>query len=816
MSTSFPFRIKSHPQKSLYNHLKNVGDIGKDIFSKKAFKNHDLYGEISYLIGISHDFGKATTYFQDRLTNNVKTEKAYHGLISGIFGYYLMKKSISDMQKIEINNLPSIAFMIISRHHGNLHNLLGTNGELQRLTDEIDVLNVQIQNIKKHQIEEVKKIYASLKPSIDIGEFLENFEGIVNQLRLDCRKLSKEISIENYFHVMMLYSALLDGDKLDASGIEKVPNRREFDNEKLVDSYKKIKFGESEKKEIDDIREKAYVEIMEKLVNIDLEKDRVLSIELPTGCGKTLTALSFVLKLRKRIENELKFTPRIIYSLPFLSIIDQNSEVISEVLASETIDLKEFSDLELDKRKKKINSSIPSDLLLRHHHLSDIYYKTEDEDYTISESILLTQGWNSEIVVTTFVQFFHSLITNRNKAARKFHNISNSIIILDEIQSVPYKYWDLFRNTLDYMSKTYNCWVILMTATQPLIFPPEKLIKLVSNKKDYFEKLDRADYYIDIEPKSIDLFKEEILDKAKNSDEEILIVLNTVDCCKKIYSFLKNGLAKSCKVEPIVERGIVTIGNNELINLSTEIIPKYRSERISRIKSERKKRRIIVTTQLVEAGVDISLDLVYRDLAPLDSIVQCAGRCNRNGISSKKGILIVQNLKDEKNRFYWQYIYDSMLINATIETLSGIKKESEGLFTSRVDQYYALIYGRSSQENIFSFLERLQFDEINKFKLIEDSYPSFDVFLEIDDEARDIYSKYIQIQKLENPLERRNEVLKIKKDFQLYIISVSAKKIEDLGIVVNEDLGYVSLENLAKVYDIETGIKKSVKEALII
>lgn len=814
MTISYSFNIKSHPHKTLYAHLKNVGEIGKEIFSQKNFEFHDLYGEISYLIGISHDFGKATTYFQERLANNVKTEKAYHGLISGVFGYYLVKKATENIKKIKIDHLPAMAFVIISRHHGNLHNLLGTNGELQRLTDEMDILNVQIENIKKYQLQEVKNIYFQLESLIHIEDFLEKFEEIVEQLKIDCRKLGREQSIKNYFHLMMLYSALLDGDKLDASGIERCPDRRKFDGDNLVDTYKVTKFGKIKRKEIDNIRERAYVEIVSKIDNIDIEKDRILSIELPTGCGKTLIAVSFALKLRKRIENSFRFTPRIIYSLPFLSIIEQNSEVISEVLLSElNINLEKLNP---KNRIKKLNSIIPSDLFLRHHHLSDIYYKTESEEYTISESILLTQGWNSEIIVTTFVQFFHSLITNKNRAARKFHNISNSIVILDEIQSVPYKYWDLFRNALDYMSKTYNCWIILMTATQPFIFSPEKIMKLISNKKDYFEKLDRVNYYIDIEPESIDSFKREILEEIKAGEKDMLIVLNTVDCCKKVYNYLKNELEKHYKTKSLVEKGVVTIEKNVLINLSREIVPKYRSERISSIKNIKNKRKIVVSTQLIEAGVDISADIVYRDLAPLDSIVQCAGRCNRNGTSNEKGMLILKNLKDEKSRFYWQYIYDSMLVNATIETIGKIKKESEAIFVSRVEDYYNIIYNRSNQENIFSYLEKLQFDEINNFKLIEDSYPSIDVFVEIDTEGKKVYSKYAEINKLENPLERRNEILKINKDFKSYIISVSFKVAEDLGIMINNDIGYVPFDQLSKIYDVETGIIKNGKNALIL
>jgi len=156
------------------------------------------------------------------------------------------------------------------------------------------------------------------------------------------------------------------------------------------------------------------------------------------------------------------------------------------------------------------------------------------------------------------------------------------------------------------------------------------------------------------------------------------------------------------------------------------------------------------------------------------------------------------------------------LIRGKAKHIGKIKKESEAIFVSRVEDYYNIIYNRSNQENIFSYLEKLQFDEINNFKLIEDSYPSIDVFVEIDTEGKKVYSKYAEINKLENPLERRNEILKINKDFKSYIISVSFKVAEDLGIMINNDIGYVPFDQLSKIYDVETGIIKNGKNALIL
>jgi len=350
--------------------------------------------------------------------------------------------------------LAPISWLVILRHHGNIKNLRGTEGEIEKLNEDKETVKRQIDDIIKNNLKEIKETYNELCDSIDIEKFFGEFENILKKVELDGRKLTKNRNLEYYFLILFFYSILLDSDKLDASNITNLPKRQEIPPN-IVDTYKKVKFIDNKPNSINCLRNNAYEEVISNLDTIDLPKDRILSIELPTGCGKTLTALSFALKLREKVKNKLGFTPKIIYSLPFLSIIDQNAEIFYEVLSL-------------------FDKNVPSNLLLKHHHLSDIEYKLginrEFECLDIGKSLILTEGWHSEIVITTFVQFFHSLITNKNRAARKFHNIVNSIIILDEIQSIPYKYWSLLNQVLKYLSYNFNCWIILMTATQPLVF----------------------------------------------------------------------------------------------------------------------------------------------------------------------------------------------------------------------------------------------------------------------------------------------------------------------------------------------------------
>ena len=439
MLMSSSFKLKSHPEKPLEVHLTNVANFSRETILNKEIINKELYSKIAFLIGLSHDFAKSTTYFQKYLINHEKTEKARHGLLSSIFSYYCIKNYLQSNGFEDFWYIAPISWIVVLRHHGNIRNIKGIDGESAKLKD-LDVVKKQLADIEENNIEEITKFYDKL--DIDISKFCNEFEYVVKNIKKDLRKLTRIKGLDNYFLTLLFYSVLLDADKMDASETP-LPQRVEI-SENSVDIYKKLVFGSAET-EMDQIREKSYNELINSLNQLDLTNDRILSINLPTGCGKTLSAFSFSLKLRKKVENELSFLPKIIYSLPFLSIIDQNAEVISNVL-----------------RQDSEGTELYSNMLLKHHHLSDMSYKTEKElEISANQSQLLTEGWYSEIIITTFIQFFYSLITNKNRAARKFHNIVNSIIILDEIQSIPHHYWELLNHSLKYLCKEFNCWVIL-------------------------------------------------------------------------------------------------------------------------------------------------------------------------------------------------------------------------------------------------------------------------------------------------------------------------------------------------------------------
>src|SRR5208337_873670 len=263
--------------------------------------------------------------------------------------------------------------------------------------------------------ESLQSVYAGLIPEETLCGFLREIDTTISSIVHDGKLFHLKPRLEQIhddtameIFSLFYYSLLLDGDKRDAAEISAKRNMDGLRSD-LVDTYRKKPGFTDSTHPINQLRNEIYDDVISKVGTLDLNQ-KIYSLNVPTGTGKTLTSASFALKLRERIANETGIIPQIIYCLPFMSIIDQNYEVISQIFSS------------------VYGDEIPSDILLKHHHLADISYTASDDESIDDDAAhLLIEGWNSEFIITTFVQFFHTIISNRNRAIRKYHSLANAI-----------------------------------------------------------------------------------------------------------------------------------------------------------------------------------------------------------------------------------------------------------------------------------------------------------------------------------------------------------------------------------------------------
>lgn len=778
----------SHPGKPLEDHLNLVKELSLDSLNEKPKLPIDknILKRVIEIVTLSHDIGKSTSYFQKYINapdeekpslKNIK--ESSHSLFGAVVSFFLVKEFLESVGKLNSNYefLPYATFLACKRHHGNLRDF---NFELILSEENSSILINQLDSIDKNKFDKLLNRIGNPFNFEWISKKFDNLYDVFWDIEAEGKKLLKQDNPVFYFLVHIIYSFLLDADKSEVAisleDREKLkPVRNQINlHSKLVETYKQKQNWE--KKDIDTLREEAFKEVLSQEINL---KEKIYSINLPTGLGKTLTSLAFAFKLRKKINEQKNYNTRIIYSLPFMSIIDQNSTVFENILKANGID------------------SVSS-VLLKHHHLSDSSYswKKGEEDFEFDSSKILIEGWNSEIIVTTFIQFFNTLISNKNRSIRKFHRIAGSIIILDEIQTIPHKYWLLLNKVIKFISENFDTYFVFVTATEPLIFARDEIKSLVERKK-YFSKLNR----VKIKPlvndnKTLKEFAKETIPEVLESQKRFLFIFNTIGSAKEFHKFLKeSGLAKE-----------------EITFLSTHIVPKERLNRIGEIRDGKK--RVCVTTQLVEAGVDIDFDIVYRDFAPLDSINQSAGRCNRNGISSGGEIRVVSLVDEKTDRSFASYIYNknSILLHITKKILTDKNEIKESEFLELIDEYYKSISDAKSDiksREILQAFNKLNYDGdngIQTFELIEDDYKKVDIFIQLDKQGVDVWGKFLEINKIENLFERKKEFGKIKSDFHQYTVSVPYRN--DLNLpATNYEVPFVSNSQLTEYYDEETGYK---------
>lgn len=770
------FFSHTEPKKELIKHLQEVAE-----FSVRY--GDDRFAEVHRIIGYAHDFGKYTSYFQQDRLFKLKSwgQKANHAYLSSIFGAFLCLQN----KNLSKTLFPLWSFSVILSHHGDIKkfsntdyllNLSKTSIKYRESCEKLKVLDMQIKDMTKNQ-SVIQSDYSKVGLDNEVAEFFSKKDvakEVISKLNRILLGYEDTPDQSQFWIHQILYSALISADKISAAGLKPI-EEKSLSFTVLANNKNNI-IGGNKPCKLDKIRNDIFNSVLNNLQN-EYSKSSIFSITAPTGTGKTYTGFFTA----KKLQELLGYKHKIIYALPFTSIIDQNYQRIEEL-----------HQIDEDFVQNK------SMYLIKHHHLSNPEYINEAEDYRKEQSELFIENWESGIIVTTFVQLLQTLIGNRNRMLKKFHVITKSIILLDEIQAIPIEYYELVNYAIQMLVEVYDCKVILMTATKPLIF--SKTTELLENYGYYFSQLHRTILFPKLDKVTVEEFCDEF-NKKMDPEKSYLIVCNTIAQSLQVYNTLSDNSAKE-----------------EYKYLSTNLLPIHRKEVLTELESLKTgNRTILISTQVVEAGVDLDFDEVIRDIGPLDSIIQCAGRCNRRWDRDNGNVTVV-NMVDENGYSYAARVYGSVIINITRNLLSGKIKVPEKEFEQLIQDYFRLILsGKISMQeskDLIKALETLDFGQergVGSFSLIKEKQNYVDLYIEYDDYASYLYTEFNEAITIEDLNEKRNKMKEIRREMLKYTISIPEKLARRYKQVFPENNAFfiISRDDVDRHYSKKTGLKRS-------
>lgn len=773
------FKGREIKPKLLRDHTFGVTRKALGQLSPAAF-GRDL-GEFFEQIGLYHDLGKYTPHFQDYLFKrpgfNPKLKR------HAMFGAFALCQKFLKSGGSAAETM--LAFYIIRHHHADLSNF----DDIKTLAEEDGA---------EHDIfqKQLRSLAADLpQMAAELGEIeIANWASFPEESLFDKTRrqfYNRERGIQHFFEINYLFSLLIEADKLDASETP-VHTRQNLD----ASAVGRFLAGST-----NELRNRVRRDVLGQLEKLDLEKTRLFTLTAPTGVGKTLTALDFALQLREKVSTLGR--GQIVYALPFINIIEQGFEVYQQVFAGSGA------------------------AVFAHYQYADVFgsdkrnedFEGDEPDY--HQKAMALDTWQSDIVITSFVQLLHTLIGNRNKLLKKFNHFADSILILDEVQTLRLDLLPVVGAALFYLTRFLNTRVVLMTATKPEIMPLA-FQKILSREGFAEEECAGEELLADFEGVfaaykrtkivpllDMDLVKDaaeqafltKIFAEKWSPENSCLIVVNKVNRSIDLFKALKIFLK---------EKGLT----NPVYCLSTNVVPAHRLARIEQIKAdlEAGRRPILVATQVVEAGVDLDFDIGFRDLGPIDSLVQVAGRINRqaNPIAPEEAHkpLFVVDFKD------CQRVYGQTTDWQARQALSGVGEFLEADYLKMVTAYFretsdsGANFGKSLKT--FAAMKELRYSDLDdEFQVIEESPHTRSVFVLCDPRAHEVKAAFDRWQDKNNPELTKEAFEKdFKKDFHQRIIAVPKWYTGHLG-----ELSKDILLALPEDYDFETGFVRDKADA---
>jgi CRISPR-associated endonuclease/helicase Cas3 len=660
----------------LSDHLENVAFIAADL-ANAARPGDEPFRVAAQLAGRLHDLGKYTDCFQKMIrTGKGRCPHSAHGAAIAID-----------------SKSPDVAFAVAG-HHAGIPDLSGGTGTLQ----------------------------VRLKEAMAEALSLRTCASSDSPLLTSCFEApgeARNISKDDFdLHTRMLFSCLVDADRLDSAGRASSSSPLLADR-RLLSLLLHIE-GLAFKTPEGAVKTGRRV-VLEDCLNAAAFPERLLSLTVPTGGGKTLAAMAFALK-RAALFPELY--RRVVVVIPYLSIIEQNAEVYARIFGSDAI---------LEHHSGSFDRLTRGD---EEHFVPDLR-DTEESGYTQPILRNATENWAAPMIVTTSVRFFESLFSNKPSDLRRIHNIARSIVILDEVQTLPRRLLAPVLAMIRELSEKWGCTFVFSTATQPAFQKPAGIVskdsrwpagrvrEIVRER----EKLQAALRRVVIEWELERTVSWPEIAERLLQHSSVLCVVNLRDHASALFDAVMSHAG--------AERA------EEAFHLSTRMCAAHRLQILEQIR-QRLDARLpcrVISTQLIEAGVDLDFPIAFRALGPLDAILQVAGRADRNGLSTERigrpsGRVIVFRPEGERTPpNEYREATDITASMARAALLRGEPIQPDSL--EQMERYWNRYYGEGDDQGAPLQAYRLEgrFATLaREFEMI--SNRTLDVFVPYDDESR--------------------------------------------------------------------------------
>ena len=688
---------KSHPDKLLIEHIEGVV---KNVCSR----TDSLFAETA---AIFHDLGKMNPNFQAKLEGKMLKGYSNHSLLSA-YVFYCMVMADKN-RKLSPNDIIGL-IVLIAKHHGNLPDFCpsGIDGYILPRNEIKDLFSF----LEKNDLPFYNYVKYFYPQTPDFSNILTNEKA--RNIFLEKLAFSPKINNEplNYYlNIQSAFANLIQADKADAAKFDSYVKEDKddvfiFSNIfcKELDAFLKTLNTNSD---LNRLRTQMRCEAVENINGLLPKGKRVFDLTSPTGSGKTLMLLSLAAEIIKQ-----KGSKRIIYALPFLSITEQVENEVLKIFKGYEQYVQRIDSKSINPRFDEIQNELD-------------FMPNEEKIEELNALEFKENTFSYPLIITTFIRFFESLLSNRNSVLQKLPNFSNCVFLLDEIQALPPRLYGFFVAYLSKFCEMFDSYTVISTATQPNFELPDyddnikaffadyrkptPLLPLSYFKNELFNR-----YAITYKAESIDIHL--LIEMIIKEEDSVLLILNTIDDTKAAYNIL---LSKRF--------------DDLFILLNTHFTPEDRKKKIQEAKDKlaANEKVIIISTQLIEAGVDIDFPIVYRDFTTVASIVQSAGRCNRNGKMPQQGKVVLFKLKNN-DKVRYELIFrgnDKTWIDYTEESFANDYYEEKTLLEVQ-KKFFNLIqsetlfahYGQKLEEDFLTDIKSCMFNKIGDFRLIEEDF----------------------------------------------------------------------------------------------